>query len=68
MYVEHEAPDRAGGIAAVVHQPGPVGVAPLGGVLGEGLQKVEPVLGREAPLDQDMPQPEGLGIAVVFAR
>ena len=48
MHVEHEAADRHGGVAAIVHQLVPVAIAQLGDVQAEGLEQVLRVLRRQA--------------------
>ena len=53
MHVEHEATDRGRGIAAVVHELRPIGVAPLGDIATEGFQQVERMPVREAAGLQD---------------
>ena len=56
VHVEHEASDRRGGIATVVHELGPVCIALLGDVATEGFQKVERVLVGEVARLQDSAQ------------
>ncbi len=68
MHVQHVAADRAGGIAAVVHQFGPVGIAALDSVAAEGLQEIEAMHGRQSALVQHPAQGQRLGIDVALAR
>jgi len=56
MHVEHVATDRGRGVAAVVHELRPIGVAPLRDVAKKGFQQVERMAIGEATGLQDSPQ------------
>ncbi len=68
MHVEHEAADRHGRVAAIVHQLVPVAVAQLGDVEAEGGQQIPGVLGIERPLRQYRAQRDAFRLGVALAE
>ena len=66
--IEDKAPYRIGGIAAIVHELVPIGVATLGYVGAECREKIERMCGGEAVLRQHRSERQGRLGLVGFAK